>query len=58
MSRDGLPSSFDAWLTNNPYEQDDAPECKVCGECMEWEEGGDEDGPCGRWVCPNEEDHE
>jgi hypothetical protein len=58
MSRDGLPSSFDSWLTNNPDEQDDAPECKVCGECMEWEDDHDDCGPCGRWVCPNEEDHE
>jgi len=51
MSRNRLPSWFDAWLTNNPDEQDDAPECVKCSELMEWEDDHDEFGPCGNWKC-------
>lgn len=55
MSRDGLPSSFDAWLTNNPDEQPDPPECRCCQHLMEWIDDADECGPCGSWECINED---
>lgn len=56
MSRDGLPSWFDAWLTTDPaLEQPDPEICRHCDEAMEWEEDGDESGPTGSWRCVNKE---
>lgn len=53
MSR--LPNWFDSWLTNNPDEQPDPPECRRCHEPMEWIDDADESGPCGSWECINED---
>jgi|DEB3_MinimDraft_2_1074329.scaffolds.fasta_scaffold18861_3 hypothetical protein len=32
-----LPSWYDRWLTNDPNEQPEAPDCR-CGTMMEWNE--------------------
>lgn len=53
MSR--LPNWFDAWLTNNPDDQPEPPECRRCQEPMEWIDDANESGPCGSWECLNKD---
>lgn len=53
MSR--LPNWFDSWLTNNPDDQPEPPECRRCQQPMEWIDDANESGPCGFWECINEE---
>ena len=47
----GLPSWYDRWLTNDPNEQPEAPECG-CSCIMEWNE------KLEGYVCPECEKEE
>lgn len=56
MSRHGLPSSFDAWLTTDPdADRDEAAICRHCSEAMEYVTEHDPDGVSGSWVCHNKQ---